>query len=51
MYAIPFRIVRFPVSENAYEVVVTNLDKKDFPSELLKQLYAKRWELKHHFGI
>ena len=49
MYAIPFRIVRFPVSENAYEVVVTNLDKKDFPSELLKQLYAKRWGIETSF--
>ncbi|MFQ8900510.1 MAG: transposase [[Clostridium] scindens] len=49
MYAIPFRIVRFPVSENAYEVAVTNLDKKDFPSELLKQLYAKRWGIETSF--
>ena len=49
MYTIPFRIVRFPVSENAYEVVVTNLDKKDFPPELLKQLYAKRWGIETSF--
>ena len=30
-------------------MVVTNLDKKDFPSELLKQLYAKRWGIETSF--
>lgn len=49
MYTIPFRMIRFPISENAYEVVVSNLDKKEFPPELLKQLYAKRWEIETSF--
>ncbi|MFR3389579.1 MAG: transposase [[Clostridium] scindens] len=49
MYAIPFRIVRFPVSENAYEVVVSKSGQERFPSELLKQLYAKRWGIETSF--
>lgn len=36
-FALDFRIVRFEVSENSYEMLVTNLSKEDF-----EQLYAMR---------
>lgn len=29
-YELPFRVVRFPITDDTYEVVVTNLDKEDF---------------------
>lgn len=48
-YHLPFRIVRFPISENSYEVVVTNLDSKEFPSEELKKLYGMRWGIETSF--
>lgn len=43
LYHLPFRIVRFPISEDSYEVVVTNLDAKEFPPDELKKLYGMRW--------
>ena len=42
-YEINFRIVRFPISENLYETVLTNLNRDEYPIEKLKELYAKRW--------
>lgn len=57
-YLLHFRIVRFKITENTYEVVLTNLDKKNFPAEELKKLYAMRWgietsfrELKYTIGL
>ena len=40
LYHLPFKIVRFPLSDNLYEVVVTNLDAVEFPSDELKKLYG-----------
>lgn len=57
-YKLPFRIVRFKITDNAYETVVTNLDSKDFSDLELKKLYAMRWgietsfrELKYTVGL
>ena len=57
-YPLPFRIVRFPITENTFETVITNLDAEDFPQEELKKLYAMRWgietsfrELKYTVGL
>lgn len=57
-YEINFRIVRFPISENLYETVLTNLNRDEYPIEKLKELYAKRWgietsfrELKYTVGL
>ena len=57
-YYLPFRIVRFPISENSFEVVITNLDPENFSSEELKRLYGMRWgietafrELKYTIGL
>ena len=44
-YTIRFRVVRFPISSNAYETVITNLDSNDYPPSEIKKLYAARWEI------
>ena len=44
-----FRIVRFPISENSFEVVITNLDPEGFAPEELKLLYGMRWGIETAF--
>ncbi len=48
-YKIPFRVVRFKITEDSYETVVTNLDTKNFPPDELKKLYAMRWGIETSF--
>lgn len=48
-YSLHFRIVRFPISEDTYETILTNLDKEAYPIEKLKQLYALRWGIETAF--
>ena len=48
-YEISFRIVRFQISEDAYETVITNLKKEHYPLEKLKELYASRWGIETSF--
>ncbi len=57
-YHLPFRIVRFKLTEDTYEILITNLDPEEFPLAELKKLYAKRWgvetsfrELKYTVGL
>lgn len=57
-YQLSFRVVRFPISENSFETVVTNLPVALFPPFELKRLYALRWgietsfrELKYTIGL
>ena len=57
-FKLPFRIVRFKISEDTYETAVTNLDAVSFPPAELKKLYAMRWgietsfrELKYTIGL
>ena len=42
-YPIAFRVVRFPISEDKYESIITNLPRENFPTETIKRLYAMRW--------
>ena len=49
MYNLKFRVVRFKISENSYEVILTNLDKKTFPAIIIKELYGKRWGIETSF--
>lgn len=56
-YPMNIRIVRFPISDTTYEVILTNLPAQVTP-ELLKELYHKRWgietsfrELKYSIGL
>ncbi|WP_242861477.1 transposase [Cellulosilyticum ruminicola] len=53
-----FRIARFKISKDSYELVVTNFDRFKFPSEKLKEIYHLRWgietsfrELKYAIGL
>lgn len=57
-YGLSFRIVRFPLSDTAYETIITNLDADAFPLAEIKRLYAMRWgietsfrDLKHTLGL
>jgi len=57
-YYLPFRIVRFKISDSCYETVITNLDTEVFPQDELKRLYGMRWgietsfrELKYTVGL
>ena len=57
-YELRFRIVRFKISEDTYETVITNLDPFAFSPEELKKLYNMRWgietsfrELKYTVGL
>lgn len=57
-YPMTFRVVRFKISENTYETLITNLSTEDFSSEELKALYHMRWgietsfrELKYALGL
>lgn len=57
-YTLNFRVVRFAVSEDSYECIITNLPKEEFPEEEIKKVYAMRWgietsfrELKYAIGL
>lgn len=57
-YPITFRVVRFKISDETYETIITNLEPKEFPSEKIKELYQLRWgietsfrELKYAIGL
>lgn len=58
MYPYHFRILRFPIGENSYEVIMTNLDRETFPLSKIRNLYHMRWgietsfrELKYAIGL
>ena len=44
-YDLTFRIVRFPISEDSYECIVTNLPEDEFPMEQIKLIYFSRWSI------
>lgn len=48
-YDLSFRIIRFPISENTYECIVTNLPEDEFPPEKIKLLYFARWSVEGSF--
>ena len=57
-YDITLRVVRFKLTDETYECLITNLPQKEYPVEILKELYAKRWgietsfrELKYAIGL
>lgn len=45
-YELHFRILKFPISEGKYEVLVTN---SDLSFEEIKKLYARRWGIETSF--
>lgn len=48
-YELSFRVVRFPLSEDSFECIVTNLPPDEFPPEKIKQLYNRRWAAESSF--
>ena len=57
-YEMKMRVVRFPISQDSYECIITNLPQEEFSCDEIKQLYAKRWgietsfrELKYALGL
>ena len=57
-YDLSFRIVRFPILDDSYEVLITNLNQCDFSIDDLKEIYHLRWgietsfrELKYAIGL
>lgn len=57
-YPITFRVVRFKITDDTYETIITNLDSEEFPPEKIKELYHLRWgietsfrELKYAIGL
>lgn len=48
-YTLNFRVVRFKITDELYETVLTNLDADAYPSEKLKELYASRWGIETSF--
>ncbi|MGN6713045.1 IS4 family transposase [Anaerocolumna jejuensis] len=58
MYDLPIRIVRFKLSDTSFETIFTNLPRKEFSADVLKELYHLRWgietsfkELKYNVGL
>lgn len=58
LYQIKFRVVRFAISDESYECIITNLPRDSFPPEVIKRLYQMRWgietsfrELKYAIGL
>ena len=57
-YELSFRIIRFPIGSNSYEIIITNLDRNIFDVEKIKEIYHLRWgietsfrELKYAIGL
>ena len=57
-YPMTFRVVRFKITDDSYETLITNLEQSDFPPVELKKLYHLRWgietsfrELKYAVGL
>lgn len=48
-YSMDIRFVRFKISENSYETIVTNLDESEFSSTEIKELYHLRWQIENSF--
>ena len=57
-YPIEFRVIRFKISDDTYESIITNLNENKFSAEKIKELYHMRWgietsfrELKYAIGL
>ncbi|WP_278277575.1 IS4 family transposase [Ruminococcus sp. YE71] len=58
LYPMSFRVVRFRISEDTYETLITNLPRDEFGIMQLKEIYRMRWgietsfrELKYSIGL
>jgi len=57
-YPMSFRVVRFKISDDTYETIITNLSQSEFSPQELKKIYGVRWgietsfrELKYAVGL
>lgn len=48
-YPVSFRIIRFSISDDSTETLITNLSKDSFPADELKHLYHLRWGIETSF--
>lgn len=48
-FELNFRIVRFKITEDSYETILTNLGKTEYSPERLKVLYESRWGIETSF--
>lgn len=48
-YDLSFRVLRFPLSENSYECIITNLPSDEFPIDRVKEIYFSRWGIESSF--
>jgi hypothetical protein len=48
-YTLFFRVLRFPITQDTYECIITNLDLEEFPPEEIKKLYGWRWGIERSF--
>lgn len=48
-YELHFRIVRFKISDDSYETILTNLSSTEYRPDKLKALYAARWGIETSF--
>lgn len=48
-YTIPLRFVRIQITDDSFEVIATNPDKKQFPPSVIKELYSMRWGIETSF--
>lgn len=58
LYSMEMRILRFAISENSYECIITNLPSEEFDIATIKRIYQLRWgietafrELKYAIGM
>lgn len=49
VFNLKFRLVRIEISDGKYEVIATNLNRKEFPPKKLKEIYALRWGIETSF--
>ena len=48
-FTLEFRLVRVKISEDSYEMLMTNLPEEKFPPEKLKDIYDMRWGIETSF--
>lgn len=48
-FTLRFRVVRFRLSDDSFETIITNLDQSSFPPDEVKALYNKRWGIETSF--
>lgn len=50
-YSISLRVLRFKISEDGYENIITNLPPDEFSMDEIKSLYNQRWQIETSFRV